>query len=310
MLPKMTELSEIIQDEKKRNQLFPQIFERAPDGVMAVDLRGIIWFFNARSEQITGLSGQDVIGRMHISKVYADLSTAKEIKKLMMDPAYGEKGTLSRYETEIRHSDGRIVPIQLSASLLYVNELCIGNYGFFHDITLRKSLEKKLKKLSITDELTGLNNRRHFNIIAEIEVKRAKRYDSSLCLMISDLDHFKEYNDTHGHQAGDNILKLYGTTLQKTIRSTDYAFRFGGDEFVVLLPNTTQATARIIADRISSTFSKKFSAEYDTKKTAPVTISTGITQMQHTDDLDALLRRADDGLYKAKKYPGNYHTVQ
>ena len=170
------------------------------------------------------------------------------------------------------------------------------------DITERKLAEKGLQEkneiisqLAVTDELTGLNNRRFFNESLAKAVSAARRHRQPLSLISIDIDHFKKVNDTYGHTMGDLILKEFSLLLKMMVRVEDIACRWGGEEFIVLLPNTTCEAAVILADRMRSSFE-----QYPRTTTPVVTASFGVAQLQEGEDEDALMKRVDDALYQAK----------
>jgi diguanylate cyclase (GGDEF)-like protein/PAS domain S-box-containing protein len=160
-------------------------------------------------------------------------------------------------------------------------------------------LIEKLIDLATTDSLTGAANRREFFIRGENELKRAARYDESLAVLILDLDHLKLINDTYGHSVGDLALKEFARVCKSCVREIDLVARFGGDEFVILLPKTTAAQALAFSERLRQQIADlKFSTH-----TGPIgiTASIGIGEYRKNDTLQILIERADRGLYQAKE---------
>jgi len=155
-------------------------------------------------------------------------------------------------------------------------------------------LSKELKYLTITDPLTHLFNYRHLMECLAYEVKRLKRFDGPLCLLIIDVDDFKEYNDTYGHAEGNMLLKKIGTILMRGLREVDIICRYAGDEFVIILPDTDIAEARLIAEKVRSTVEK-----LEFKK--PMTVSMGIAKGFKGMNRHDLILKADSSLHKAKK---------
>lgn len=155
---------------------------------------------------------------------------------------------------------------------------------------------KKVEELSIKDQLTGLYNRRKVDEVLMYELDRSKRYSSSLSLLLVDIDHFKKVNDNFGHSVGDSVLKEFAKILLEDKRSTDFIGRWGGEEFVIILPNTTIENAVLIGERVRKTTEKK---EFSTVK--KVTVSVGITTYEEEDSLDSLFDKADNALYRAKR---------
>ena len=154
----------------------------------------------------------------------------------------------------------------------------------------------KLELLSMTDDLTGLGNRRAFDEYIEHEVQRANRYQRPLSIMLMDVDNFKLYNDTFGHLAGDSLLKAIAGLLNKKTRASDLIIRYGGDEFAVILPDTEKSAAKILAER----FRKAVEGVSTLKR--PVTVSIGVFSMRPGClDSTKLVAEADKALYLAKE---------
>jgi len=156
---------------------------------------------------------------------------------------------------------------------------------------------KRLEELSITDDLTGIYNRRHFYEKLSQETARAQRHKHPLSLLMFDVDHFKSYNDTRGHLAGNRILERVGRIISEEIREVDFGFRYGGDEFTVILPETSQKNAIVVAERIGKAFQK---CKFD-----ETTLSIGVAQYDSKSDLDTLIKHADETMYRAKSQGGN-----
>jgi diguanylate cyclase (GGDEF)-like protein len=171
---------------------------------------------------------------------------------------------------------------------------------------LHERLSEKLRKLEVatetisrlarTDELTSLHNRRSFNESFTLALSAARRHNHPLSLISIDLDHFKAVNDTFGHSVGDLVLQEFADLLRYMVRAEDIASRWGGEEFIILLPDTTEDAAFILAERIRSTFEKQSSSATP----LAITASFGVAQMQNGDSEDDLIRRVDNALYTAK----------
>lgn len=159
-----------------------------------------------------------------------------------------------------------------------------------------RSRQSELEKLSVTDPLTGVGNRRKLDESLRREVSRIWRFGGKLCLLIADVDHFKAINDEFGHGAGDAVLKWVAETMQWTVRDTDGVARLGGDEFCIVMPGTAQSDASIVADRIQ--WRLQHSAAAPALK--PVTASMGLVEMRDGETAESLLHRADQALYQAK----------
>ena len=163
------------------------------------------------------------------------------------------------------------------------------------EVTQRKVAEKQLTKLAITDELTGLNNRRQINYLLEEEIKRAERYNNELSLLEIDIDHFKSINDNFGHDVVDQILKSFAQLLSEFNRDTDKVGRWGGEEFLAILPHVDEGSALLLANRLRK---KVVSESFPTVE--QLTVSIGIATFQKGDTAGSLIKRADEALYVAK----------
>ena len=167
------------------------------------------------------------------------------------------------------------------------------------EIAERKRLEQELKQLASTDELTGSMNRRQFLETATRELKRACRHKSALSVAVLDIDHFKQINDTYGHAAGDRVLQSLAQVCRSSIREIDLFARFGGDEFVMLMPETSPAMAIKVVERVRLAVAGTTMVVGEC--TVEITLSAGITSLGKDEtNLDILLGRADQGLYQAK----------
>ena len=165
---------------------------------------------------------------------------------------------------------------------------------------------EELKKISITDPLTTLLNRRYFQERLHEEVERSKRHGLPLSLMMIDIDHFKSFNDRYGHPAGDEALKLAAACMRNTIRTIDVAARYGGEEFTVILPQTTKSSAQTIAERICRDVEKIDFAFAREKDRGSMTVSIGLASFpEDADTLEDLIRNSDRALYLAKEHGRN-----
>ncbi len=156
-----------------------------------------------------------------------------------------------------------------------------------------------LERLSITDGLTQVHNHRYFQDRLREEFRRAQRYDDPLSLILLDLDHFKAFNDEHGHQVGDIVLCDVAAALQRSVRETDLLARYGGEEFAILLPRTPLAGALTVAERVWRELGTLLTGP---QKTLRVTASLGVSAFPHhaVNSADQLVRSADQALYRAK----------
>jgi diguanylate cyclase (GGDEF)-like protein len=169
------------------------------------------------------------------------------------------------------------------------------------NITKERSLMlKRLQDLAITDGLTKLYNSRHFYKQLDSEVDRSKRYNHPLSLLFMDIDHFKHYNDTYGHLEGDKVLAGIGKIIKSCLRKMDTAYRYGGEEFTVILPETSRGEVMTVAKRIKDAMeNKKFSPQ--SGKSVSITISIGATEYCRDERISEFVQRADKAMYLSKQ---------
>ena len=182
--------------------------------------------------------------------------------------------------------------------------------GAFNDMVRRlRETREELERLSVTDALTGLANRRLLMAELERELRRSQRNENPLAILMLDVDHFKRFNDTHGHPAGDVVLIRLANTLRKCVREVDTVARYGGEEFLVMLPETPAAEAAQVSERIrSSTEQDRFTPDGGTAA-LNVTVSVGYAVYpEHGKTADALIAAADQALYRSKESGRNRVT--
>lgn len=183
--------------------------------------------------------------------------------------------------------------------LIHIVNQCFDRYRTLKE---KEKLEEEVRRLSITDDLTGLYNHRHFFKTLEVEISRLRRQKTSLSLLMFDLDNFKRYNDLYGHIEGDKVLKRIGEIIKNSIRNNvDTGYRYGGDEFAVILIGASLEQALSIAERIRSSI--------ENSGFRSITVSIGLAEYEEPLELEAFVKMADDAMYVAKNSGGNrVHT--
>ena len=160
--------------------------------------------------------------------------------------------------------------------------------------------ERRYRELSIVDDLTQLYNSRYFYQQLKMEIDRVDRYGQSLTLLLLDLDDFKRFNDAYGHIEGDEVLLRLGQVVKRCLRQTDSAYRYGGEEFTILLPMTTSAAGAVTAERIRKEFKKeRFTPAPD--QDVHVTVSIGVAQCRAKEDMKTFVHRVDQLMYQGKR---------
>lgn len=262
------------------------------------DRRGRYTFVNAPFCQRLGRAREAIIG--HDDHQLLDPKEAERIQdqeRRVLD--LGE--TLEQEETRTLASSGETrVYWTVRKPMWDARGRIIGLCGVSTDITELQRLREELERRACTDPLTSLANRGHFEQIANHHLARARRSGESLTLLVMDLDHFKRINDTHGHPAGDLVLRGVAAQLQQLVRRCDLVGRIGGEEFAILLPNTAAHAAVVLAERLRQCLSEqRFTLTGGTQ--LGVTVSIGVAALIPDDtEFEPLFERADQALYRAK----------
>lgn len=280
---------------RESEEKFRNIAETAADAFILAERNGDIIFWNKSSQRIFGYTEEEILGKpltILMPEQYREAHQAG-IKRLHSS---GESKYFGRItEMEGLRKDGNVFPIELSVSMWKVKEKTFYS-GIVRDITKRKQLELELEKLATTDKLTQVFNRIKFHEIMKKEMERAKRYGHSLSLIMFDIDHFKKVNDTYGHNVGDYVLQTLTQIVKERLREIDYLVRWGGEEFIIIAPETDIEKAEVLAERI-----RKGTENYVFDQVGAITISLGVAQLQKDDTEDTVIKRVDDAMYLAKQ---------
>jgi diguanylate cyclase len=175
---------------------------------------------------------------------------------------------------------------------------------------LRQNLET-VRREALTDPLTGIPNRKHFDTRLREAARDAMEAGEPLSLLLADIDHFKRFNDTYGHPVGDQVLRLVARTLTDSVKGRDTPTRYGGEEFAIILPQTTLSDAAVVAEQIRSTMMRRKLVGKDSRDNyGTVTLSLGAAQYRPGETLGDLVRRADAALYHAKRTGRNRVAIE
>jgi len=277
-----------------------------PDAIIGVDNEGVINLFNAAAEKLLGFKAVDIIGAMNITTIYEEADEAKQINAMLITASHTETGRVEEYDTRIIASDGQVLSVCLTAALVHENNTVTGSVIFMHDLTSRQKLEEKLNELLRTDYLTNMFNSRQLHLSLNEEIFRSARYKHPFGLMSYSLNGIKEVNDQLGHLAGDEVLKLLALVNRDTLRENDTAYRYTGNEFLVILPETDYAGVTQVASRLQATFNKLFPEIVDLKSSHienPVTLNIGITVFYggNTVEANELISQAIYTMYRSKE---------
>jgi diguanylate cyclase (GGDEF)-like protein/PAS domain S-box-containing protein len=291
------------QEFLESEERFRGIVESASDAIISFDADRTIVMANQAAETMLGYTAEELLGmnfRRLIPAKYGD--NWEQIERYA---AAGGPRILRKYiELSALARTGREIPVQMSMAEKQIRGKRIVTV-IVRDISARKAMEEELRILSVTDSLTQLYNRRHLASLARKEMERALRTKNPFSVVMIDVDHFKNYNDTYGHTEGDRVLQAAGQAILANFRTMDSCFRFGGEEFVILLPETSAAGAMTAAERLRIRFSETEFLPVPGGKPVRMTFSIGIAEFHEKNTLDDLIRFADLAMYAAKNMGRN-----
>jgi diguanylate cyclase (GGDEF)-like protein/PAS domain S-box-containing protein len=296
-------MEEVLRESEGR---FRALVEQAAVGVAEIEMStGRFFTVNRRLCELLGRTEEEMLATTFQAITHPeDLRLHEEKTALLF------AGKIGNYSLEKRYfrKDGAIVWVNLGVSPLWKpGEKPGRNMIVVEDITERKRVEealreseKRYRELSIVDDLTQLYNSRHFYFQLKIELDRSNRYEQPLTLLLLDLDNFKAFNDAYGHVEGDQVLRRLGQVVKRCLRETDFAYRYGGEEFTILLPMTTSVEGVVTAERIRTELKK------ETFSPAPgqdvhMTASIGLAQYNLKEEMKAFVHRVDQLMYQGKK---------
>lgn len=293
-------------------QRYLALLDSSVDAIISYDLQGKAQYINPSFTGIFGFTLDDIKGnRVPFLPDSEKEKTTEIIKKVV------ENGTsVIGYETKGYTKDGETIDISMSASRYNDHRGApAGLIAILRNITERKQAERalveserKYRRLSITDGLTKLYNSRHFFNELKKEIRRIDRHHNPLSLILLDIDDFKLFNDSYGHLEGDKVLSQMGKIIRRNIRKVDSGYRYGGEEFAVLLLETKLEAILSVAERVRLAFGN-FAFNSGNGKAAYSKVSIGGTQYIFKEDLESFVKRADTALYQAKKQGKNQTVI-
>ena len=294
-----------VSDERRRERTLTEakeraerLFEDAPHGVALTDLRGVV--VQANPALVGMLGGAELVGRPLAVSSFADADPTVEqhLRRVLTSPDH-------RAETQwsVRGADGEELHVVLSSTMLASvapddgsEDLVLTNVV---DVSERYRYERQLAFLAEHDPLTGLANRRRFDQQLERHIDDCRRYGARGAVLMLDLDHFKEVNDTLGHAAGDQLLCDVARVLAQRMRSTDLVARLGGDEFAILMPHADRKSAELVAADVVDRIRAEVHAHGDIRGQVTVSLGGAIIEPMHSSGSE-LLSAADAAMYVAK----------
>lgn len=283
---------------KRQELIYDSIIKASLDVIISINEQGRVILWNDAASRTFGYTEYEMLGKS-ITKIIPQEYRRKHYYGMGMFIRTGKAKLIGKVvEVEGKKKDGSLIPIEMSLSVSKSKR----NYMFsaiIRDISERKLFEKKLEDMAIKDSLTGMYNRHYFNEVIDREIARVKRYRYSISVMMIDVDKFKMINDNYGHAQGDSVLKGIAICLGKSMRASDIVIRWGGDEFLIVLPDANGNDLRKIIRKVKKNI-VRWSRESGLDFIVRLSIGGCTSNPNKRKDVDELLKEADERLYKDK----------
>jgi len=290
----VTQQKEIEEKIIRQRDELEAIFDTALEGIAIIDLNGVCIKINKKYSEILGYKVEELVNKSIFS--LANLTYIEKAKEIFREVI--KTGSYENFERNYPDPKGNIK--RLTSSLVLMpnrKEILVTTVEYTELYNAYKLIEEQ----ALTDELTKLYNRKAFNLRLAEMLAEFDRYGKSFSVVMLDIDHFKSINDTYGHDVGDVVLSRLGQMLKSSARANDYAFRLGGEEFLIILSNTNGEDAVIFADKLRA----KIENDLDPIEDRVITSSFGVAEIRSGDTVLSIYKRADNNLYKAKQNERN-----
>jgi diguanylate cyclase (GGDEF)-like protein/PAS domain S-box-containing protein len=295
----ITQLRETEADLQRSQDRYRLLAENAWEVIWTAAPNGTITYISPSVERVRGFTPAEAMS-LSIEQTHPPATAASVLdfyQRLFTAVRSGTELPVFRGEHEYYRKDGSIIvgEVQVIPQMDAEGRL-VEILGVTRDISERKQFEAELRRLAVYDPVTGVWNRRHGEELLVADLQQARDSRQRLTVLMLDIDHFKSINDTHGHQAGDQVLAEICRRVLDTVNTTDVVARWGGEEFVVMLRNCGRDDALSVAEKIRARI-----ADSPFGAVGSVTVSIGASELTDTDDLTSWLARADEALYRAKR---------
>ncbi len=292
---------------------YNRILDDLHEGLYIVDRKRVIQYWNKAAENISGFSSGEVVGKSCSANILTHVDGGGRslcmggcpLSFTMTD------GKVRESEIFLHHKDGHRVPVYVRVSPLFgANGAIIGGAELFTDISNAAAIElriKELEEMALLDNLTQLANRRYIEKELMIRMAEYERVGVPFGVLFMDIDHFKKFNDTYGHDVGDRVLKFVAETLTRNSRPFDLVGRWGGEEFIGVIRNVTPLQLEYLGDRLRMLVAESYLLQGNNKLN--VTLSMGGAFIRNDDTSESLIKRADRLLYESKRLGRNRLTM-
>lgn len=305
-------MKEIMIEGLEQYYRYKYIIENIKDIIWEMDTNLIFTFVSPTAKEMAGYEADELVGRCMLDFLTGESKeyVYNQWKQNAQCRAAGDSSETTLYDVQFICRDGRIIWVQVSVKPVFKEKKFVGYIGTTRDISEKKAYEnelkkycselesanRKLEKLATYDILTGAYNRRKFELFVELSVDKKEKRGSPFSIIMFDIDYFKQINDIYGHSKGDLILQDISEIVKNALRDEDKLFRWGGDEFIMLLPRTALKDAYNAAEKVRKSIeSNNFDIQRD-----KVTISLGVGEYKSGESIDQFVSRIDDALLKAK----------
>ena len=292
---------------------YRRIVESLYDGLYFVDQNRVIRYWNKAAERISGFTAAEVVGKSCSDNILTHVDSdgnnlCRGTCPLARTIADGE---VREAEVFLHHKNGHRIPVSVRVSTLRdAKGKVIGGVELFTDISSFKSIESRMKEfeeMAFLDSLTRLANRNYIERELQTRLEEQKRFGVPFGILFMDIDHFKRFNDTYGHDIGDRILRFVADTFANNARPFDLFGRWGGEEFIGILRNVTCHQLEQLGNRLRVLIENSYITVDNDR--LHVSISIGATLMHDNESVDALMKRADMLLYESKRAGRNCLTM-
>jgi diguanylate cyclase (GGDEF)-like protein/PAS domain S-box-containing protein len=295
-----------------RDETYKAILDNIHDGVYFVDTERRITYWNKGAERISGYTSQQVMGRRCMDNLLNHVTENGTQLCLKGCPLHAtiQDGKPREAEIYLHHTDGHRVPVLVHTSPIRDQDgAIIGAVETFSDNTSHLNTRRRVNRLEqtvLTDPGTGIGNRRFIEIRLSSALMEFHNHHIPFGVLFIDIDHFKDINDTYGHLIGDRILRMVAKTLQYSMRASDAMARWGGEEFIALLPGVSRQDLMGVGQELRHLVENSLLSVDD--QVVGVTISVGATHVRPEDSVESLIRRADQYMYASKQAGRNHIT--
>ncbi len=289
-----------------------QVFDSLLEGVYILDKERKIIYWNAAAEKISGYSKEEVVNRHCYDNILQHINGLGTKVCFAGCPLHGtiQDGQHRSGKVYLHHKNGYRVAVNLKTIPLLKNGEIIGGIEIFsdqsHDTTIQENLDE-LKEIAFNDALTSIYNRRYMEVYLEYKLQEYNSFSIPFSVIFFDIDDFKLINDQYGHLAGDEVLKMIALSAQSVIRKTDVLGRWGGEEFVIILPGVESYNLLKISENLRKIIEKSNVTYNDILIEA--TVSVGATTINEIDTPDSIIERVDKLMYQSKKEGKNKSTI-